>query len=93
MTDRSTSNFQALTNAFTNIRVEARTCLGLLQKAGVTDPEIIASVNAMEDIADRVHNVPGFMLEGIKCDAMHLLHRRREENGVTGFTGVELTHK
>lgn len=93
MADRSTSNFQALTNAFINIRVEARTCLGLLRKAGVTDPEIIASVNAMEDIADRVHNVPGFMLEGINCDAMHLLYHGHDENSITGITEVDLKHK
>jgi len=74
-------NLSVLSLAITNIR-------GLAQDSCRKDATVqdqIDSLKKIEAMADRLHNVPGFMLEGIECDALGLYCNGIDENWPTGL--------
>jgi len=74
-------NLSVLSLAIMNIR-------GLAQDGCRNDATVqnqVDSLKKIESTADRLHNVPGFMLEGIECDALYLYRSGVDEKWPTGI--------
>lgn len=74
-------NLSVLSLAIMNIRGLAQD--GCRKDATVQDQ--IDSLKKIESMADRLHNVPGFMLGGVECDALYLYRNGIDENWPTGL--------
>ncbi len=74
-------NLSALSLAIMNIRSLAQN--GCREDS--TIEEKIKSLIEIESLADRMHNVPGFMLRGIECDALYLYRNGIDQNWPSGL--------
>lgn len=78
---RFENNMCAISLAMGNIR-------SLAQKSLYQDKEkeeYIEALKNIEVIADSLHNVGGFLIAGVDCDAMHLYRHGGKENWPTGI--------
>lgn len=74
-------NISALSLAIMNIRILAQN--GCREDS--TIEEKIKSLIEIESLADRMHNVPAFILRGIGCDALYLYRNGIDQNWPTGL--------
>lgn len=84
--DQNDRNLLALHSALIQIRSEAGKALGALRRDPSDLAEALNAIKLVEEIADRMHNVPSMLMRGIECNAMHLLNVGVDESWPTGIT-------
>lgn len=78
-------NMGVLSLAMCNIRADAVEAKHLITNESVKPEDLLNTLNQIEQTADRLHNVGGFMASGIACDAAYLLFHGIDNRWPTGI--------